>query len=56
MRSAGLSGEEVGFSSLIAIGGGQDGGKEQIQIRETEGREYVVYKYYYDQDELKQLI
>ena len=35
---------------------GQDGGKEQIQVRETEGGEYVVYKYYYDQNGLKQLI
>jgi ubiquinone/menaquinone biosynthesis C-methylase UbiE len=34
----------------------QDGGKEQVQVRETEGRECVVYKYYYDQNELKQLI
>ena len=35
---------------------GQEGGKEQIQVRETEGGEYVVYKYYYDPNELRELV
>jgi len=35
---------------------GQEGGKEQVQVREVEGKEYEVYKYYYDPSELKQLI
>ena len=35
---------------------GQEGGKEQIQIRETDGRKYEVYKYYYEPAELKQLL
>jgi ubiquinone/menaquinone biosynthesis C-methylase UbiE len=35
---------------------GQEGGKEQIQIRETEGKKYEVYKYYYAPAELKQLL
>jgi ubiquinone/menaquinone biosynthesis C-methylase UbiE len=35
---------------------GQEGGKEQIQIRETGGRKYEVYKYYYKPKELKQLL
>ncbi|MFQ6086851.1 MAG: class I SAM-dependent methyltransferase [Candidatus Bathyarchaeia archaeon] len=35
---------------------GQEGGKEQIQIRETEGKKYEVYKYYYEPDELRQLL
>jgi ubiquinone/menaquinone biosynthesis C-methylase UbiE len=34
----------------------QDGGKEQIQIQQTEGKEHVVYKYYYDPNELKQFV
>jgi ubiquinone/menaquinone biosynthesis C-methylase UbiE len=35
---------------------GQEGGKEQIQIREIEGRKHEVYKYYYEPVELKQLL
>lgn len=35
---------------------GQEGGKEQIQTRETDGRKYEVYKYYYEPAELKQLL
>jgi len=35
---------------------GQEGGKEQIQIRETEGKKHEVYKYYYEPAELKQLL
>lgn len=35
---------------------GQEGGKEQIQVRETEGKKYEVYKYYYEPGELKQLL
>jgi ubiquinone/menaquinone biosynthesis C-methylase UbiE len=35
---------------------GQEGGKEQIQIREVEGRKHEVYKYYYEPAELKQLL
>jgi len=35
---------------------GQDGGKEQIQIRQTDGKEHMVYKYYYNLNELKQLV
>lgn len=35
---------------------GQEGGKEQIQIRETDGSKYEVYKYYYEPRELKQLL
>jgi ubiquinone/menaquinone biosynthesis C-methylase UbiE len=35
---------------------GQEGGKEQVQIRETGGRRYEVYKYYYEPSELKQLL
>lgn len=35
---------------------GQEGGKEQIQIRETDERKYEVYKYYYEPAELKQLL
>ena len=35
---------------------GQEGGKEQIQVRETEGGDYEVYKYYYSPDELKHLV
>ncbi|MFB0567347.1 MAG: class I SAM-dependent methyltransferase [Candidatus Bathyarchaeia archaeon] len=35
---------------------GQEGGKEQIQIRETEGKKYEVYKYYNEPGELKQLL
>jgi len=35
---------------------GQESGKEQIQIRETEGKKYEVYKYYYESGELKQLL
>jgi ubiquinone/menaquinone biosynthesis C-methylase UbiE len=35
---------------------GQKGGKEQIQIREVNGKEHEVYKYYYEPEELKQLL
>jgi GNAT superfamily N-acetyltransferase/SAM-dependent methyltransferase len=35
---------------------GQEGGKEQIQTREAEGKRYKIYKYYYEPDELKLLI
>ena len=35
---------------------GQDGGKEQIQVRETDTGKHEVYKYYYDPSELKQLV
>ena len=35
---------------------GQEGGKEQIQIRETGERKYEVYKYYYKLKESKQLL
>jgi ubiquinone/menaquinone biosynthesis C-methylase UbiE len=35
---------------------GQEGGKEQIQIRETDGSQYEVYKYYYEPAELKRLL
>jgi len=35
---------------------GQEGGKEQIQIRKTEGKKYEVYKYYYEPAELRQLL
>jgi len=34
----------------------QEGGKEQIHIRELEGREYEVYKYYYGPSELEALL
>jgi len=35
---------------------GQEGGKEQVHIREFEGKEYEVYKYYYDPSELETLL
>lgn len=35
---------------------GQEGGKEQIQIRETGDGKYEVYKYYYESAELKKLV
>ncbi len=35
---------------------GQEGGKEQIQTREIDGRKYEVYKYYYEPAELEQLL
>jgi len=35
---------------------GQEGGKEQIHIRELEGSEYEVYKYYYGPSELEALL
>jgi len=35
---------------------GQEGGKEQIHIRELRGREYEVYKYYYEPGELETLV
>jgi len=35
---------------------GQEGGKEQIQIRDINGRKHEVYKYYYEPAELKQLL
>jgi len=35
---------------------GQEGGKEQIHIRELEGREYEVYKYYYEPSGLEALL
>jgi ubiquinone/menaquinone biosynthesis C-methylase UbiE len=34
----------------------QEGGKEQIQIREVKGRKHEVYKYYYEPAELKRLL
>jgi len=34
----------------------QEGGKEQTHIRELEGREYEVYKYYYEPSELEALL
>jgi len=35
---------------------GQEGGKEQVQIREVNGKEHEVYKYYYESEELKHLL
>jgi len=35
---------------------GQEGGKEQIHIRELEASEYEVYKYYYGPSELEALL
>jgi len=35
---------------------GQEGGKEQIHIREVDGKEYEVYKYYYEPTELETLL
>jgi len=35
---------------------GQEGGKEQIHIREVDGKEYEVYKYYYEPSELEMLL
>lgn len=35
---------------------GQEGGKEQIQTRDVDGRKYEVYKYYYEQTELEELL
>jgi ubiquinone/menaquinone biosynthesis C-methylase UbiE len=35
---------------------GQEGGKEQVQIREVNGKEHEVYKYYYEPEELRQLL
>ena len=34
----------------------QQGGKEQIHIRELRGKEYEVYKYYYEPSELETLV
>jgi len=35
---------------------GQEGGKEQVHIRELKGKEYEVYKYYYEPIELEMLL
>lgn len=35
---------------------GQEGGKEQVQTREADGRKYEVYKYYYEPTELEELL
>jgi ubiquinone/menaquinone biosynthesis C-methylase UbiE len=35
---------------------GQEGGKEQVQIREVNGKKHEVYKYYYEPEELRQLL
>lgn len=35
---------------------GQEGGKEQLQIRESGGRKFKIYKYYYSPNELRKLI
>lgn len=34
----------------------QEGGKEQLQIREASGKKFEIYKYYYSPDEIKKLI
>jgi ubiquinone/menaquinone biosynthesis C-methylase UbiE len=35
---------------------GQEGGKEQVQLRDTDEGRYDIYKYYYDADELRVLV
>lgn len=35
---------------------GQEGGKEQIQLRDTDEGRYEIYKYYYDPEELRVLV
>jgi ubiquinone/menaquinone biosynthesis C-methylase UbiE len=34
----------------------QEGGKEQLQIRDVSGKKFKIYKYYYEPEELKELI
>jgi len=34
----------------------QEGGKEQVQIREVNGKEHEVYKYYYEPEELRRFL
>ncbi len=35
---------------------GQEGGKEQVQLRDTDEGCYDIYKYYYDAEELRVLV
>ena len=35
---------------------GQEGGKEQVQTREVGGKQYEVYKYYYEPSELEKIV
>jgi len=35
---------------------GQEGGKEQVQVRETDKGTYEIYKYYYAPEELRNLL
>lgn len=34
----------------------QEGGKEQVQVRDTDKGMYEIYKYYYELDELRSLL
>lgn len=35
---------------------GQEGGKEQVQVRDTDKGTYEIYKYYYEPEELRNLL